>query len=132
MHCWKLREKAFSVVLTSNNIHRVFSIPMSQAFAETWITYGARNPILRNVDDLYIPAHRVEFVKRLPLFSFPAVWNSAPGEKLNPPQHLYLKNKNKNICYHLFNVLSVIQLISYPSAPPPCPPTSHRLSIITS
>jgi hypothetical protein len=35
------------------------------SFAETWITNGERNPdcMLRNADDYYIPAHRVEFVK---------------------------------------------------------------------
>jgi hypothetical protein len=66
-------------------------LPMS--FAETWRTNAERNPdrILRNADDLYIPAHRIEFVKRLPLYSFPLAWNTAPGEKLNPRQHLYLK-----------------------------------------
>jgi hypothetical protein len=66
-------------------------LPLS--FAETWITNNNRNPerILRNADDLYVPAHRVEFVKRLPLFSFPAEWNTAPGNKLNPRQHQYMK-----------------------------------------
>ncbi len=32
------------------------------------------------------------FDKRLPLFSYPLAWNLAPGDKLNPRQHLYLKN----------------------------------------
>ena len=52
-----------------------------------------RNPdrALRNANDLYIPPHRVEIVKRLPLCSFPEAWNSAPGNKLNPRQHSYLK-----------------------------------------
>jgi hypothetical protein len=46
---------------------------------------------LRNANDLYIPPHRVEIVTRLPLCSFPEAWNSAPGNKLNPRQHSYLK-----------------------------------------
>jgi hypothetical protein len=39
-------------------------LPVS--FAETWITNNNRNMdrILRNADDLYVPAHRVEFVKK--------------------------------------------------------------------
>ena len=73
------------------------------SFAETWITNGERNPdrMLRNAEDYYIPAHRVEFVKILPLFTFPAAWNNAPGEKHNPRQHLYL-NALKN---HLISIL---------------------------
>jgi hypothetical protein len=52
--------------------------------------------ILINAGDLYVPAHRVEFVKRLLLFSFPAEWNTAPGNKLNPRRHQYMKEL-KNI-----------------------------------
>jgi hypothetical protein len=64
------------------------------SFVNTWSTNIERNPerALRNANDLYIPPHRVEFVKRLPLFSFPLAWNQAPGDKLNPRQHLYLKS----------------------------------------
>jgi hypothetical protein len=54
----------------------------------------ARNPngILCYTDDFYIPAQRVELKKKkLPFFIFPAAWNNAPGGKLNPRQHLYLK-----------------------------------------
>ncbi len=63
------------------------------SFANTWTSNIERNPerALRNANDLFIPPHRVEFVKRLPLNTFPLAWNSAPGEKLNPRQHLYLK-----------------------------------------
>ncbi len=54
------------------------------SFAETWISNGERNPdrMLRNADDYYIPAHRVAFVKRLPLFTFPAAWNKPSTEFL--------------------------------------------------
>ncbi len=36
-----------------------------------WKTNRERIPerILRNADDLYVPAHRVEFVKRLPIIA---------------------------------------------------------------
>jgi hypothetical protein len=43
-------------------------LPLS--FAEMWQTNLERNP-----------------VKRLPI-----IWNSAPGDKFNVKQHLYLKN----------------------------------------
>ncbi len=63
-------------------IHKKF--PFS--FNNTWRTNEERNPIhvLRNINDLFIPAHRVEFAKRLSLFAFPAKWNNAPGNKYNP------------------------------------------------
>jgi hypothetical protein len=63
------------------------------SFANTWTTKIERNPerVLRNANDLFIPPHRVEFIKRLPLYTLPLVWNTAPGETLNPRQHLYLK-----------------------------------------
>ncbi len=47
--------------------------------------------IYADADDLYVPAHRVEFVKKLPIIAFPTAWNSAPGNKTNPVKHLYLK-----------------------------------------
>ncbi len=48
------------------------------SFAKTWITNGERNPdrMLRNSEDYYIPAHRVEFVKRLQVFTLPAAWGT--------------------------------------------------------
>jgi hypothetical protein len=63
------------------------------SFNEMWITNRERNPerVLRNANDLYVPPQRVEFVKKLPNFAFPAAWNSAPGNKTNPVQHLHLR-----------------------------------------
>jgi hypothetical protein len=50
----------------------------------------------------YVPvSSTVEFVKRLPLFSYPLAWNLALGNKLNPRQHLYLKNLKEIL---LFNI----------------------------
>jgi hypothetical protein len=56
----------YSRIKFMHNFH-FKQLPMS--FAETWRTNAEHNPdrILRNADDLYIPAHRTEFVKRLPL-----------------------------------------------------------------
>jgi hypothetical protein len=74
-------------------MHSFYFKLLPTSFAETWISNGERNPnrMLRNADDYYIPAHRVEFIEKLPLFSFPAAGNYALGEKLNPRQNLYLK-----------------------------------------
>jgi hypothetical protein len=67
-------------------------LPLS--FAEMWQLNSERNPerALRNANDYFMPAHRIEIVKRLPLISLPTAWNSAPGDKYNVKQHLYLKN----------------------------------------
>jgi hypothetical protein len=87
-------------LITYSNIKFMHSfvhkkLPLS--FNYTWQTNEERNPVrvLRNINDLYIPAHRVEFVKRLPLFSFPAKWNNAPGDKSNPRTPVYM-NEVKN------------------------------------
>jgi hypothetical protein len=58
-------------------------LPLS--FAEMWQLKSERNPerALRNANDYFIPAHRIEIVKRLPLISLPTAWNSAPGDKYN-------------------------------------------------
>ena len=68
---------------------------LPHSFANKWITNIERNPgrQLRNADDLFIPPHRVDFVKRLPLFSFPLTWNNAPGNKQNKTTCLHEKFK---------------------------------------
>jgi hypothetical protein len=66
-------------------------LPMS--FNGMWITNEERNPerVLRNANDLYVPAHRLEMVKRMPLFAFPTVWNNALGNKNNRKHHAYMR-----------------------------------------
>ncbi len=46
---------------------------------------------LRNADELYIPPHRIELFKRMPLISFPTAWNSLDDRKYNPRQKAFLK-----------------------------------------
>jgi hypothetical protein len=67
-------------------------LPLS--FHEMWITNRERNPnlALRNADNLYIPAHNYATLKRLPLFSFPKVWNEDTNLKENPSLRVYLKS----------------------------------------
>jgi exonuclease III len=71
-------------------------LPLS--FAELWITNQQRIPerVLRDADDYYIPPHRIEIVKRMPLFTFPLAWNDADDIKYNPVQHLFMRDL-KNI-----------------------------------
>jgi hypothetical protein len=79
------------------------------SFVNTWSTNIERNPgrALRIANDLYIPPHRVEFIKSLPLFSYPLAWNQVPDDKLNPRQNLYLKIWKK------FCRLTFIKLLSF-------------------
>ncbi len=97
-----------SRVSSSCTIFHFKKLPLS--FANTWITNIERIPerALRNANDLFIPPHRVEFVKRLPLYTLPLAWNTAPGEKLNPRHHLYLKELKNVLLSSIKNVLTTI------------------------
>jgi len=79
----------YRVKFMHSYVHR--NLPLS--FSETWITNRERNParLLRDADDIYIPPHRIELFKRMPLCTFPAAWNAVPIGKENPAKHLYLK-----------------------------------------
>ncbi len=74
-------------------MHSFYLKKLPLSFAEMWQLDIERNPesALRNANDYFIPAHGVETVKRLPLILLPTAWNSAPGDKFNVKQHLYLK-----------------------------------------
>jgi hypothetical protein len=49
--------------------------------------------VLRNAHDYFIPQHRIETVKRMPLYTFPAAWNGENIKKFNPNQTICLKSK---------------------------------------
>jgi hypothetical protein len=74
-------------------MHNYYFNKLPLSFNEIWLSNRQRNPAreLRDSDDYFIPAHRVEIVKRMPLYSFPLAWNTAEGDKLNPVLHLYVK-----------------------------------------
>jgi hypothetical protein len=88
----------YNVKFMHSFVHK--KLPLS--FHGIWRTNRERNPNreLRDADDLYVPAHRLELIKRLPICAFPTAWNSAPGQKTNPVQHLYLKQL-KNLLLEL-------------------------------
>jgi len=87
-------------------MHNYFFNKIPVSFMGLWPTNRQRNPIreLRNAEDLYVPAHRIELVKRLPLVSFPTAWNSEDEDKLNPVQHIYLKKLKLSLLNNLDNV----------------------------
>ena len=65
-------------------------LPLS--FADMWLTNRVRNPNLnlRNADKLFIPPHRLESLKRLPLFHFPKLFNEDQSDQ-NQPTKIYVK-----------------------------------------
>jgi len=67
-------------------MHNYVNNKLPLSFSETWIFNRDRNLniALRNADDMYVPPHRIELVKSLPLCNFPEAWNSAPPFKTNP------------------------------------------------
>jgi len=69
------------------------------SFQGMWTKKRDINPglVLRNIDDLVIPPHRIELVKKLPLVSFPTAWNSEGIEKFNPVQRIYLKSVKSSL-----------------------------------
>lgn len=70
-----------------------------------WQTNRARNPDreLRNAEDYYVPPHRIELVKRLPLTAFPTAWNAEKGDKLNPVKHVKFVVNFLNYCLDLYS-----------------------------
>ena len=72
-----------------NYVHN--KLPFS--FNETWSYNYMRNPerVLRNANDLYVPAHHYATVKRFPQFLFPLIWNEEDVRKLNPSYCKILK-----------------------------------------
>jgi hypothetical protein len=75
-------------------MHQFWHKKLPLSFHETWTTNRACNPniALRNVDNLYVPAHNYATLKRMPLFAFPKVWNEDTNPKLNPSPRSYLKS----------------------------------------
>jgi len=63
------------------------------SFFDLWQTNRERNVLRehRKADDLYIPPHRIDLNKRMPLVSFPSAWNTIDNRKFNPRQSVFLK-----------------------------------------
>ena len=50
------------------------------SFTNIWQKNHIRNIQLRNGNDFYIPSPKIEFFKRIPLYSLPLEWNNLPDE----------------------------------------------------
>jgi hypothetical protein len=74
-------------------MHSFYHNILPESFNRMWLSNRERYPerILRNADQLYIPAHNYATLKRLPKFSLPYIWNSADNEKSNPVQYQFLR-----------------------------------------
>jgi hypothetical protein len=75
-------------------MHSFYHKKLPDSFNEMWVSNRIRNPdiVLRNVDNLYVPAHHFATTKRFPLFNFPKVWNDASIIKNNPSQRVFLRS----------------------------------------
>jgi hypothetical protein len=64
------------------------------SFEQTWLSNRDHNQIrvLRNADNLRIPPHHFASLKRLPLFSFPQLWNAENDSKFIPSPNIYSKH----------------------------------------
>jgi len=74
-------------------MHNYINNKLPFSFNETWVFNRDRNlnRLLRNANDLYIPAHNFATLKRFPLFTFPRLWNDEEDRKLTQSSTLYCK-----------------------------------------
>ncbi len=105
-----------------NFMHDFHHGKLSLYFNETWISNRNCNPelVLRNAENLYVPAHHYVTTKRFLLFTFPRFWNEAVAIKLNPSQHVFLRNVKSAIVKLYYCVM-----FTNPSLPLPPPPTPY-------
>jgi hypothetical protein len=74
-------------------MHNYINNKLPFSFNETWVFNRDRNlnRLLRNANDLYIPAHNFATLKRFPLFTFPRLWNEEEDRKLTQSSTSYCK-----------------------------------------
>jgi hypothetical protein len=75
-------------------MHRFINRNLPLSFHDLWSLNRIQNParLLRNANDLRIPAHNYATLKRLPLFTFPRIWNEEDAaRKTIPSLKLYKK-----------------------------------------
>jgi hypothetical protein len=84
-------------------MHNYIHSRLPFSFNETWMFNHMRNPerVLRNANNLYVPAHHYATVKRFPLYSFPIAWNEEENRKFNPSHNLYCKQLKESLLSNL-------------------------------
>ncbi len=75
-------------------MHNFWHRKLPLSFHDMWTASRDHNPnlVLRNANNLYITAHNYAMLKRLPLFSFPKIWNDDTNLKENPSLRAYMKS----------------------------------------
>jgi hypothetical protein len=75
-------------------MHNFVNQKLPFSFNETWIKNIERNPglNLRNAQDFYIKPINYISIKRLPLFTFPSLWNQEHHSKSIPDSAKYLRS----------------------------------------
>ncbi len=59
--------------------------------------------LLRNANDLFVPAHNFATMKRFPLFTFPRLWNDEEERKLTQSPTLYCKLLKSTLLANIVN-----------------------------
>jgi hypothetical protein len=80
-------------------------------FSDAWFNssireIGENSIVLRNMDQLRVPFARILLVEKLPLVSFPTIWENFPDENIK-----FLRNKdefNKKLKTYLLKQLSYV------------------------
>jgi hypothetical protein len=74
-------------------LHRYIHNKLPLSFNDTWVFNRDRNinRVLRNANELFIPAHHFATLKRLPLFTFPRLWNEEEDRKFSVSHSSYCK-----------------------------------------
>jgi hypothetical protein len=72
----------FDKIIEQSKLNFMHSIEFNyapSAFANTWTKNNERNigHELRNENDYVLPYPRIEFFKKIPIYSLPAAWNAA-------------------------------------------------------
>jgi len=74
-------------------LHKYTHNRLPLSFPETWVFNRDRNinRVLRNANDFFVPAHDFATLRRLPLFTFPCLWNEEEDRKFAPSHVSYCK-----------------------------------------
>ncbi len=107
-------------------LHRYIHNKLPLSFHETWVFNRDQNinRVLRNANELFVPAHHFATLKRLPLFTFPRLWNEEEDRKFSVSHSSYCKKLKMSLLASLVDLpfFSYVSLHVNPPSPPPPPP----------
>jgi hypothetical protein len=84
-------------------LHKYTHNRLPLSFHETWVFNRHRNinRVLRNANDFFVPAHHFATLRRLPLFTFPRLWNEEEDRKFTPSHVSYCKQLKMSLLANL-------------------------------